>query len=113
MKKLLLSATAIVAILAAGTMFAQHAEEAPATLVFEAKPGAVTFEHAKHVERAQGDCETCHPALWPQEKGDLGYKASMHKKAETDQVSCGTCHRPEGRAFESKGNCKRCHASQS
>jgi c(7)-type cytochrome triheme protein len=109
MKRLLATATAIAAVLAAGMIFSPSAGEAPANLVFESKAGAVTFDHAKHVERARADCATCHPGLWLAGKGDLGYKASMHKKAETDQVSCGACHRPEGQAFESKNNCKRCH----
>ena len=57
MKKRRAASIAIVAVLAVGTMFSQHAQEAPATLTFEAKTGAVTFEHAKHVETVGGEWE--------------------------------------------------------
>jgi len=108
MRKALVVLAALAIVAAAGSLFAEE-KEAPAKLVFEAKPGTVTFDHAKHVEAAKGDCKTCHPGLFEQEKGDLGYKEGMHKKAEAAKASCGACHRPEGTAFESKGNCNKCH----
>jgi len=109
MRRLLFATTLLATLLAAGAMVAQ---DAPRTLTFEAKPGTVTFNHAAHVERAKGDCATCHPAIWPAERADLGYKASMHKKAESEKTSCGTCHRAEGAAFSSQGNCKNCHVKE-
>ena len=42
------------------------AEKPPEALVFESKLGNVTFDHAKHVERASGDCTACHDKLFPQ-----------------------------------------------
>jgi hypothetical protein len=33
----------------------------------------------------------------------------MHKPAEAAKKSCGHCHNPEGPAFETKGNCAKCH----
>ena len=81
----------------------------PAKLVFEAKLGNVTFDHAAHLKRAKGDCKVCHDSLWPQEKVALSFKAAVHKTAEASHTSCGFCHTPGGQAFESKGNCNKCH----
>ena len=78
-------------------------------LTYEAKPGVVTFDHAKHVEAAKKDCKACHDAIFPQSKAPLNYKESMHKKAETDKTSCGACHVAGGKSFESKGSCQKCH----
>jgi mono/diheme cytochrome c family protein len=33
----------------------------------------------------------------------------LHKTAEAAKTSCGGCHTPGGPAFESKGNCGKCH----
>jgi len=86
----------------------------PATLVFEAKTGNVTFDHAAHVKRATGNCKVCHDALWPQEKAaPLNFKPAMHKTAEANHTSCGFCHTPGGKAFETKGNCMKCHVKPS
>ncbi len=86
------------------------ADRGPSKLVFNAKTGNVTFDHDKHVERLKGDCKSCHPKLWPQSKtAPLNYRAGMHKPAEAKKTSCGACHHPGGTAFESKGNCNKCH----
>jgi c(7)-type cytochrome triheme protein len=96
------------AALAAVLLLAHH----PDKLTFEAKPGKVLFNHAEHVKRAKNDCKTCHPALWPQKAGaPLNYKAAMHKTAEAQKTSCAACHVAGGVAFESKGNCKKCHGT--
>jgi c(7)-type cytochrome triheme protein len=83
----------------------------PAKMVFAAKTGNVTFDHALHAKREKNDCKVCHPALWPQDgKAPLNWKANMHKTAEAAKTSCGFCHRAGGTAFESKGNCTtKCH----
>ena len=81
----------------------------PLKLVFEAKMGNVTFDHAAHVKREKNDCKVCHDKLFPQEKAPLNFKAGMHKPAETAHTSCGACHSPGGAAFETKGNCNKCH----
>ena len=47
----------------------------PVKLVFEAKLGNVTYDHAAHLKRAKGDCKVCHGKLWPQEKAPLNFKA--------------------------------------
>jgi|HubBroStandDraft_1064217.scaffolds.fasta_scaffold115246_3 c(7)-type cytochrome triheme protein len=82
----------------------------PEKLVFMTKNGNVTFNHADHIKRANGDCSTCHDKLFPKSAtAPLNYKPTLHKAAEMDKTSCGACHRAGGAAFESKGNCAKCH----
>ncbi|HWQ53201.1 MAG TPA: c(7)-type cytochrome triheme domain-containing protein [Bryobacteraceae bacterium] len=90
-------------------MLAQEKKKAPPKMVFPAKTGDVTFNHDAHSKRVKDDCNVCHDKLWPQAKGDLKFKAGMHKPAEAKKTSCGFCHHPGGQSFESKGNCTRCH----
>ncbi len=85
------------------------AAKAPDKIVFETKMGNVTFNHKAHVDRAGGKCETCHDKLFPQSRKPINFKQGMHKPAEKAQKSCGACHHPGGKAFETKGNCKKCH----
>lgn len=86
------------------------AAEAPDKIVYESKLGNVTFDHKKHVERVKNDCKACHDKLFAQAKGQLGnYKEKMHRVAEEKKTSCAGCHHPGGTAFESKGNCNKCH----
>ena len=79
----------------------------PTKLVFEAKPGAVTYDHAAHVKREKNDCKVCHDKVFQQAKVPLGFKP--HPPAEAKKVSCGFCHHAGGAAFETKGNCMKCH----
>ena len=96
-------------LLAALGVFAQE-KKPPTTLVFTTKNGNVTFDHAAHLKRANNDCMTCHVKLFQQDsKAPLNYKAALHKTAETNMTSCGFCHHMGGKAFESKGNCAKCH----
>ena len=108
MKKGIATLTLIVFALALGAIVAED-KKPPDKVTYEAKPGPVTFDHAKHTEAAKKDCKACHDTLFPQAKAPLNYKESMHKKAETDKKSCGACHVAGGAAFESKGNCNKCH----
>jgi len=86
------------------------AADAPEKLVFQTKMGNVTYQHAKHLERAKGDCKVCHDKLFQQSaKAPLNYKASMHKPAETNKTACAACHVAGGTAFASTGNCAKCH----
>jgi len=95
--------------LTAGFTIAQD-KKAPDKLTFTAKPGNVTFDHAAHVKRANGDCKGCHDSAFKEDAtAPLNYKPAMHKTAETEKASCGKCHTPGGAAFESKGNCAKCH----
>jgi len=93
-----------------GAMVAQD-KKPPSTLVLQAKNGPVTFSHPAHLKREKNDCSVCHPAIWPQDtKAPLNYRVNLHRTAETEKTSCGTCHRPGGKAFESRGNCTtKCH----
>jgi c(7)-type cytochrome triheme protein len=85
-------------------------QKPPEKLTFDSKMGNVTFDHAAHVKRANNDCATCHPKLFPQSaKADLKWKAGVHKTAEAAKTSCGACHNPGGPSFETKGNCAKCH----
>lgn len=86
------------------------AQKPPEKVVFQSKMGTVTFDHAAHVKRANADCKTCHDKLFPQSlTAPINFKANMHKTAEAAKTSCGACHTPGGAAFETKGNCAKCH----
>ena len=77
--------------------------------VFVATNGNVTYDHRLHTIRQKFACWTCHTkpfALW---RSPLTYTSILHKDAETGKTSCGQCHRPGGEAFESGGNCTKCH----
>ncbi len=85
-------------------------KKAPESLPYQTKMGKVTYNHVEHAKRVKDDCTTCHDQLFPQSAtAPLNYKAAMHRTSETQKTSCGSCHRPEGTAFESKGNCAKCH----
>ena len=85
------------------------AADAPDKIEFQAKMGKVTFDHKAHVERAGGKCEACHDKLFPQSRAPINFKAGMHRPAEQKKESCGGCHHAGGAAFETKGNCNKCH----
>ena len=106
----LLAYLLLLAMVALTSVLAQD-KKAPAKLVFAAKNGNVTYDHAAHAKREKNECKTCHPAAWPQDaKAPLNFKAAMHKTAEAAKTSCGKCHTPGGAAFEAKGNCTtKCH----
>jgi c(7)-type cytochrome triheme protein len=96
-------------MIALTSMVAQD-KKAPTKLVFNAKNGNVTYDHAAHAKRAKNECKTCHPAPWPQDaKAPLNYKTAMHRPSEANKTSCGSCHRAGGEAFETKANCAKCH----
>ncbi len=90
-------------------VMAAVAADAPDKIVFESKMGKVTFDHAAHVKKAGDDCKVCHDKLFPQSREPIHFKKGMHKPAEKAKTSCGACHRPGGNAFQTKGNCKKCH----
>jgi c(7)-type cytochrome triheme protein len=100
----------LAALLGSAALLAQ--DKAPPTkLVFPSKLGNVTFDHTAHAKREKDDCKICHPALFPQDaKAPLEYKP-VHRTAENKKISCGACHRPDGTAFASRGNCSnsKCH----
>jgi c(7)-type cytochrome triheme protein len=71
----------------------------PEKLVLRNKGGDVPFTHAAHIAREKEQCATCHEKLWPQSA------AEPLKNSD----GCKTCHHADGRAFEMKGNCVKCH----
>ncbi|MBZ5610458.1 MAG: hypothetical protein LAP38_19525 [Acidobacteriia bacterium] len=100
----------LIALMTAGLALLGQEKKPPDKLTFDAKNGKVTFDHAAHVKSAKGDCKTCHDKLFPESaSAPLNFKAGVHKPAEKAKTSCGSCHRPGGNAFESKGNCAKCH----
>ncbi len=97
-------------LLGAPALMAQQ-KTPPPKLVFKAKTGDVTYDHAAHAKREKNDCKVCHPKPFAQDaKAPIGFKPP-HKKWEDAKASCGTCHRAGGAAFETKGNCtnSKCH----
>jgi c(7)-type cytochrome triheme protein len=97
-------------LLSAGLAMLGQEKKPQDKLLFKSKVGDVTFDHAAHVKHAKNDCKVCHDKLWPQSAtAPLNYKAALHKTAEAKHTSCGFCHHPGGGAFESKGNCNKCH----
>ena len=110
MRKFYCSAFILAFLLAAGLALLGQEKKAPDKLTFQAKNGHVTFNHAAHIKREKGDCKVCHDKLFQQSAtAPLNFKAAMHKTAETNHTSCGACHHPGGPAFETKGNCNKCH----
>lgn len=108
MSRLIGYLTALILVASLGMVVAQ--QKAPDDFTYDAKMGKVTFSHAKHLAKTGGKCETCHPKLFKQAKGNLGdYKQGMHKKAEASKTACAACHVEGGTAFATKGNCKNCH----
>lgn len=105
----LLLAVAVSLILAMNLWIQGATKPAPAKIVFEAKTGKVTYDHAKHVEREKNDCKVCHDKIFLQSKAPLNFAAGMHKQAEAKKASCAACHVAGGKAFETKGNCNKCH----
>ena len=100
-------------LLVFASLIGAQESKVPEKLVFEAALGAVTFDHAQHVEAAGGNCAACHDKLWPQDaQAPLGYKARMHRTAEEAKSSCAACHHPDGPSFATKGNCKTCHVKE-
>ena len=98
-----------IALLLCG-LFVLAAADAPEKLVFQTKMGNVTYQHAKHAERAKGDCKVCHDKLFQQSaKAPLNFKAGMHKPAEAAKTSCAACHVAGGTAFATAGSCAKCH----
>src|SRR5262249_49117666 len=69
------------------------------------------FDHAKHLQRAKGQCGACHDKYFRMERADLRYKGNLHRTAEASRTSCGGCHASGGEAFSSTGACEKWHTS--
>jgi c(7)-type cytochrome triheme protein len=82
----------------------------PDTILIQSPYGNVTFTHAKHYERVNGDCSVCHPKVFPQSLAPLNYKKALHRAAEASMTSCAHCHAVGGTSFAADSNCTKCHA---
>ncbi len=98
MRRILISAMMMLFFDAA--VAALQARTPPQKLVFRSKAGDIVFNHVAHVKREKGTCSGCHNRLWLQ---------SSRIPLESSS-GCKDCHRAEGKAFEMKGNCAKCHA---
>jgi c(7)-type cytochrome triheme protein len=85
--------------LVAGAVVPAEDKKPPEKLVFRSKAGDVTFDHAAHLKREKGECMACHDKLWPQSS----------KTPLKGSTGCRTCHHQDGKSFETKNNCVRCH----
>ena len=109
----IIAVTAVLTLFGGLALVAEEKQEkkAPSKLTFTAKTGNITYDHTAHAKREKNDCKVCHDKLWPQDaKAPLNFKAGMHKPAEAKKSSCASCHVTGGKAFETKGNCTKCHA---
>ena len=87
MRKLL--SFAIFLSLTGASLALAQTPQPPTKLTFQAKPGAVPYDHAAHLKREKNDCKVCHPALFAQDaKAPLKFKP-VHKTFETAKTSCG------------------------
>ncbi len=82
----------------------------PDTIKFDSEYGDVEFTHKLHYERVDGNCATCHPAIFQQARVPLDYGKARHRVAEEYMTSCATCHNVNGNAFAAERNCQKCHA---
>ena len=101
MKKLFV----LLAVLAVVGM-AVYAIAAPNEIVFEARNGNVTFDHAAHV--ATGDCVSCHHDGSTDSCRSChdGTTASSTKDARGEfHAFCIDCHKGAGM----RGTCNECH----
>ena len=80
---------------------AAGAKKPPAKIVFPTKAGEVVFVHAAHIRREKRNCAVCHDKLWS--------KSTATPLKSSD--GCKTCHHTGGAAFETKGNCAKCHGA--
>lgn len=101
--------TGVLVIAMAAGCDALLAQMVQGKIVFSSKMGDVSFDHTAHVKRVNNDCSVCQDKLFPKSGAPINYKAAVHKTAETANASCGGCHDPGGAAFETKGNCGKCH----
>jgi c(7)-type cytochrome triheme protein len=84
----------------------------PDTILITSPYGNVTFTHAKHFGRVNGDCSVCHPKVFPQSRAPLNYKKALHRAAEASMTSCAHCHAVGGSSFAADSNCTKCHAQK-
>lgn len=83
----------------------------PGRMSYATDLGRVVFDHAEHVDLADGRCRECHNTLFDMSKSEeLSYGGrDFHRAAEAAKTSCAGCHAPGEEAFAAADNCSRCH----
>jgi len=89
----------LVLALSCGAVAAADDAKPPEKLTFPSSRGSVIFDHAAHLARQGGHCAGCHDKLFPQST----------KQPLKSSEGCRTCHKADGPAFASQGNCAKCH----
>ncbi len=87
----------IAAVAFAGTVSLASADNGPAVIKMPAKMGEVTFKHAEHQKRLNGDCKACHTAAPGKIEGfgkDWAHKTckDCHKE-KNGPTKCTDCHK--------------------
>ncbi len=102
MKKLIV--LLVVAVVVGMAFVAVAADKGPAEVKFEAKMGAVAFNHASH--QGLADCAACHHTGTFESCRSChdGTKAPASKDAF--HKACKDCHKKEGKGPQ---KCKECH----
>lgn len=100
--------------LAAVVVVADTPMKLPDVLAFpqgEDSPGVVKFDHLTHVDPAQPDCTTCHPALFKILKREIPGPdgPAFHAEMENGR-HCGKCH--DGNAAFAIDDCLACHQEE-
>ena len=68
------------------------------------KAKGVVFSHDFHVKDLGLTCQKCHSGLYITKEKDKPVTMAEMNQGK----SCGACHNGKG-AFNSKGNCSKCH----
>lgn len=94
----------LVAVFVGSALIAVASDKGPAEVKYEAKNGAVTFNHAAH--QGLADCATCHHTggYEPCKSCHDGTKAPNAKDAY--HKNCKDCHKEKGKG---PTKCKECH----
>jgi len=65
--------------------------------------GKITFKGQTHAD-AGLKCPDCHPGVFAMKKGEAKMTMAEHSSGKF----CNTCHNGQ-KAFDTKGNCAKCH----
>ena len=86
-------------------IFAQEYGGGP--IVFIKPVRAVIFEHKFHLGQ-KFTCESCHPAIFPQNAGEIEKKEDFTMASFNQGKYCGKCH-DGNKAFSVNTKCNWCH----
>lgn len=77
----------------------------------EDSPGAVIFDHARHVDPLDLRCGECHPRLFRFTKPGTPATGVMEADRAHEGDLCGSCH-DGAKAFSALDECDRCHVME-